>query len=284
LRLPIHAWALPGVGQAFQPDRIFGQAGKPDLRDDFARNVNACANVCADWGVKLGLTLMEGDRDLWLQQHVEPDDLLMVSYAPGKSERSPSPHGDGALFPSGDQRLALIRQLLQQSAAVLICPKIWKSTLSRVLVLYRNEEQNENMLATAIDLCCCLRAKPVVLTVSRTEREGWRRQQPARAAFADHGQNGNFDLLIGSAVDEAAIRVSRWRQCQLVVMGRYGRPPWTHWFGGSTTERLIGLADSLAVLTIPNKRTSTMDSGRSATALNQEESVGSLGLKGSAHP
>ena len=142
------------------------------------------------------------------------------------------------------------------------------------------------MLTTVIELCRCLRAKPVVLTVGRTEREGWRRQQPARAAFAEHGQSGNFDLLIGSEVAEAAIRVARWRQCQLVVMGRYGRHPpnppllrggwggwWRHWFGGSTTERLVGLGDSLAVLTIPKREASALDSGRRATETNLGEPV-----------
>ena len=149
----------------------------------------------------------------------------MVSYAAGKRGLSPSPQRDSPLFTAGSDRLALIRQLLQEPAAVLICPESWKSTLSRLLVLYRSHEQNDPMLTTVIELCRCLRAKPVVLTVGRTEREGWRRQQPARAAFAEHGQSGNFDLLIGSEVAEAAIRVARWRQCQLVVMGRYGRHP-----------------------------------------------------------
>jgi nucleotide-binding universal stress UspA family protein len=91
------------------------------------------------------------------------------------------------------------------------------------------------------------------LTVARTEREGSRLQQPVRVAFADHGQDGLFDIVIGAEVAEAAARVACWRQCQLLVMGRYGRPSWTRWFGGSTTERLIDRADSLAVLTIPER-------------------------------
>jgi nucleotide-binding universal stress UspA family protein len=259
LRLPIHAWA-PAVAS-----------------DEFAEKVNACAKVCADWGVKLGLTQIEGEHAHWLEQHVESDDLVMVSYAGAKSGLSLSPPRDIQRFPAGTERLALIRQLLQQPAAVLICPEMWKSTLSRLLVLYRSSEQNEEMLATVMDVCRCVRAKPVVLTVAGSEREAWRRQQPARVAFADHGQSGNFDLLIGSEVTEAAIRVARWRQCQLVVMGRYGRPPWTHWFSGSTTDRLLGLADSLAVLTIPKKEAPAAYSGRKAAVSNLGEPAGLLG-------
>ena len=233
--------------------------------------------MCAGRGVKLGLTLMEGDRARWLEQHVEPDDLVLVSYPAGKRRPSSSAREDSLRFPPGSERLAMIRQLLQQPAAVLICPENWKSTLSRMLVLYRSREQNEEMLTTVIDLCRCVRVQPVVLTVAGTEGEAWRRQQPARAAFAEHGQSGNFDLLIGSEIDEAAMHVSRWRQCQLVVMGRYGRPLWTHWFGGSTTERLLGMADSVAVLTIPKRTASAFYSGRSATVSNRGDSNGSLG-------
>jgi nucleotide-binding universal stress UspA family protein len=210
--------------------------------DESVARVNACAKICTEWGVKLGLTPMEGDPSLWLRQHLQPDDLLLVTYAPAAPER-----------------LASIRQVLQQTAAVLICPEVWKATLSRMLVLYRSWEQSQDALATAMELCRCVRATPVVLTVARTQREGQRLQQPARAAFAEHGQNGNFDLLIGAKVAEAAARVARWRQCQLLVMGRYGRPEWARWFGGSTTERLIGLADSFAVLTIPKRLVSNVD-------------------------
>src|SRR5207247_1756005 len=142
----------------------------------------------------------------WFRQHLQPDDLLMVSYAP-----------------AGSERLALIRQVLQQNAAVLICPEMWRSTLSRMLVLYRSCEENQDALTAVMDLCRCVRATPVVSTVGRTQREGRRLQQPARAAFAEHGQGGNFDLLIGAEVVEAAARVACWRQCQLLVIGRYGR-------------------------------------------------------------
>jgi nucleotide-binding universal stress UspA family protein len=265
LRLPIHAWALPSVVRDSRSDSVNRPARKPNLSDAFARKVNTCANVCAEWGVKLGLTLMEGDLTAWLQQHVEPEDLLIVSSAAGKRELSFSLQRGDSPFPVGSEKLVLIRELLRQPAAVLICPERWRSTLPRMLVLYSNQEQNDTMLTKVLDLCCCLRAKPVILTVARTEREGRRRQQPARTAFAEHGQSGNFDLLIGSGVDEAASRVARWRQCQLVVMGRYGRPQWAHWFAGSTTERLLGLADSLAVLTIPGKGISPLPSRRTAT-------------------
>jgi nucleotide-binding universal stress UspA family protein len=245
LGLPIHAWALRSVicganlQENGQREQLAPAGFQANGSDDFALKVNACANVCADWGVKLGLTPMEGDLTRWLQQHLEPDDLLMVSYAP-----------------VGSERFTLLRQVLQSTAAVLICPEAWKRTLSRMLVLYRSWKLNRDALATAMELCRWVRAEPVVLTVARTEREGRRLQQPARAAFADHGQVANFDLLIGAEVAEAAARVARWRQCQLLVMGRYGRPSWARWFGGSTTESLIALADSLAVLTIPNRLTS----------------------------
>jgi nucleotide-binding universal stress UspA family protein len=142
------------------------------------------------------------------------------------------------------------QQLLQQPAAVLICPEQWRSSLSRMLVLYRNREQNQDALATIIDLCRCVQATPIVLTVAGTEREGRLLQQPARIAFAEHGLGGNFDLLLGSEVAEAAARVARWRQCRLLVIGRYGRRPWARWFGGSTTERLLALAETFPVLTI----------------------------------
>jgi nucleotide-binding universal stress UspA family protein len=227
LRLPIHGWALgPSFCAPFP--------APPS--DEFAKRVNACAKACGDWGVELRLTPIEGDPILWFHQQLRPEDLLIVSYAP-----------------AGTERLEFPRQVLQETATVLICPQAWKSTLSRMLFLYRSCEQNKDAMATVLDLCRCVRTTPVVLTVARTEREGSRLQQPVRVALADHGQGGLFDIVIGAEVAEAAARVARWRQCQLLVMGRYGRPSWTRWFGGSTTERLIDLADSLAVLTIPER-------------------------------
>jgi nucleotide-binding universal stress UspA family protein len=199
--------------------------------------------MCTEWQVKLGLTPMEDDRGLWLRQHLQADDLFVVTHAP-----------------VGTERLALIQEALQQTAAVLICPAVWKRTLSRMLILYRSREQTQDALATAMELCRYVRATPTVLTAARTQREGQRLQQPARAAFAERGQGGHFDLLVGAGVAEAAARVARWRQCRLLVMGRYGGPEWRRWLGGSTTEALIGLADSLAVLTIPKRRAS--DTGR----------------------
>jgi nucleotide-binding universal stress UspA family protein len=238
LRLPIHAWALSFPGPA---------------SEEFAAKVNACAKVCGDWGVELRLTPMDGESVLRFRQQLRPEDLLIVSYAPTVPER-----------------LALIRQVLQEPAAVLICPQAWKSSLSHMLFLYRGCDQNQEALATVMDLCRCLQTTPVVLTVAGSQREGSRLQQPVRAAFADHRQEANFDLLIGAEVAEAAARVARWRHCQLLVMGCYGRPPWARWFGGSTTERLIGLADSLAVLTIPKRDTS-------AVPPDSSETLGGLG-------
>jgi nucleotide-binding universal stress UspA family protein len=140
-----------------------------------------------------------------------------------------------------------------------------------MLILYRNREQNQDALATVIGLCRCVPATPIVLTVAATEHEGRRLQQSARRAFAEHRLGGNFDLLIGSEIAEAAARVARWRQCQLLVVGRYGRRPWTHWFGGSTTERLIALAEFFPVLTIPKQRKSNggSDPGAALSALGR---------------
>jgi nucleotide-binding universal stress UspA family protein len=222
LRLPIHAWA-------FSTSVAAGS-------DEFATMVNSCAKVCRDWNLELRLRPLGGDPAVALRPHLEAEDLLVVGYLPEEAER-----------------IALIQQILQTTAAVLICPQEWKNTLSRMLLLYRHREQNEDALATVIDFCRCARATPVVLTVARSQRQGTRLQQPARAAFADRGQDGDFDLFIGTEVAEAAVHVARWRHCQLLVMGRYGRPPWARWLGGSTTERLIRLADSLPVLSVPKR-------------------------------
>jgi nucleotide-binding universal stress UspA family protein len=249
LQLPIHAWALPELDtgerspKPVEPWDPVSVAPLPaaSFSDSSVTTVDACVSICAEWDVKLGLTRIEGVPSQWFGQNLRPDDLLIVSYTPTRTER-----------------LALVQQVLQQPAAVLLCPKVWRGTLSRMLVLYRSCEQNQQTLATAMQLCRCVRATPVVFTVAHSQHHGCRLQQPARTAFAEHSQRGNFDLVIGADVAEAAARVARWRQCQLVVMGRYGRKRWAHWFG-STTERLIKLADSLAVLTIPRRQASDLD-------------------------
>jgi nucleotide-binding universal stress UspA family protein len=262
LRLPIHAWALAELDASQNspnPVEAWDAVSRARLPatavpDSFVAKVNGCVRVCGEWGVKFGLTQIEGIVSQWFEQNLRPDDLLILSPAPARTGR-----------------LALVRQVLHQSAAVLLCPKDWRSTLSRMLVLYRSGEQNQHSLVTAMELCRCVRATPVVLTVARSQREGYRLQQPARAAFAEQGQCGNFDLVIGADVAEAAARVARWRQCQLLVMGRYGRLRWTHWLDGSTTDRLIGLADSLAILTIPKREVFSLGEDPGTTAMTLVE-------------
>lgn len=264
LRLPVHAWVFPTLDSAgYRPAQLENSEPccPPQLyvpaSDEFATIASACATVCAERGVKLGLTPMEEDPAHAFRQYLHADDLLILSHGSGVAERQ-----------------ALIRHVLQQPVATLICPDVWKSTLSRMLILYQGRQQNQDALTLAMELCCCVRTRPVVLTVAPTQREGRRLQQPARAAFAEHGQEGNFDLLIGADIVEAAARVARWRQCQLLVIGRYGRPEWRRWVSGSTTEQLIDLANSFAVLTIPQRRAIDLDRHPTETAPVQGQDPG----------
>jgi hypothetical protein len=148
----------------------------------------------------------------------------------------------GSAWPAGHERE-------ERRQTVLVCPPVWKGC-DRALVLDEDSSGGDSYLISAVELCQSLRAEPFVLTVSRSPRAAWRRQQAARAALARSGRLCALDSVIGAEVGAAVAHVARWRRCPLVLTQRRAAV-WWRWWRGDTADKLLGLTGDVALLTFP---------------------------------
>jgi hypothetical protein len=151
------------------------------------------------------------------------------------------------------------RRLLREAlgnpmASVMVCPSDRRRD-SRTLVL----QHGDGTLRPVLALCRALAARPVVLTVARTERRAEVRQKAARAAIADAGLDADFDLIAGCDLRTAVTRAAAARGCSRVVLGRGGTHGWRRWFGGDATRTLLALADRLTLVSLADERAGRPD-------------------------
>ena len=156
---------------------------------------------------------------------------------------------------------------------MLVCPQD-PAPIARVLLLFKSESRNHHDLRSSARLSREIGAVLVVLTGANSARVAKRNQQPARLILAQESTNCEFDFIVGTDIEMAAASVARWRHCQLVVTGRYGNPPWRRWLRGSTSQRLLGLAESVAVLSFPGPSCVVPQSVRKYAAPVPEEVLG----------
>jgi hypothetical protein len=156
----------------------------------------------------------------------------------------------GSALPEAQRKVFLSQKLRDSGVAVLLCPDIARPC-TRVLLLNDDSATREGFLTTGVALCRDLGAWPVVLTVARSERRARQRQQAAQEVLAGSGLGCDFDLIIGAEIRVAVGQVARWRRCQVIAMEHRSDPPWWRWWHGETAEKLMGLADTFALLTIP---------------------------------
>jgi hypothetical protein len=153
-------------------------------------------------------------------------------------------------MPTAEKRHLFRHGLRNVDAAVLVCPDHW-TELSRVLVLHEDRPHQESFLASALDLCRHFQARPIILTVARSERRASLRQHFLQEVLADSGTECEFDMMVGGEVRLAVARIARWRRCPLVMMERQTAPPWWRWWQGGTAEDLLGLPNGFAFLALP---------------------------------
>jgi hypothetical protein len=187
----------------------------------------ACAAACGQRGVPWETGSLEDPL-------FEPGTLLML----------------GSALPEAQRKVFLSQKLRDSGVAVLLCPDIARPC-TRVLLLNDDSASQEGFLAAGVALCRELGARPVVLTVARSERLARQRQQAAQEALAGSGLGCDFDLIIGAEIRAAVGQVARWRRCQAIVVERRSAPPWWRWWRGGTADKLMGLADIFALLIIP---------------------------------
>jgi hypothetical protein len=123
--------------------------------------------------------------------------------------------------------------------------------LARVLILHEDQPHQEGFLASAIALCTRFQARPIILTVARSERRALLRQHFLQEVLADSATECDFDMLVGAEVRLAVTQVARWRRCHLIMVERHAAPPWWRWWQSDTAEKLLGLGNDFSYLALP---------------------------------
>jgi K+-sensing histidine kinase KdpD len=144
----------------------------------------------------------------------------------------------------------LFQHTLQATpASMLVCAQAWQP-VSRILVLNQHRDPGSRFLEAAAEICHNFRVPPAVLTVAWTEEEARRRQQFAQVAFADLEIPADFDLICNCELRTAVAAIARWRHCSHVLLERRRLSPWRRWLHGEPIQQLLGLSDSLTLLTL----------------------------------
>lgn len=158
----------------------------------------------------------------------------------------------GRALPAAQKKDLLQEALREDAPAALVCPDAW-APLSRVLVVDQGNPPDGGFLETAVELCRCFQAEPIVLTATRSEQAARLCQRAAREVFRRRGVDADFDFVAGAEVGEAVRGVARWRRCQLVVIERDAGPAWWRWLRGRAVEELLGSAEPITVLALPSR-------------------------------
>jgi hypothetical protein len=156
----------------------------------------------------------------------------------------------GADLPAGLSGRLLRASWRSPGASVMVCPRDDRPA-SRPLVLVPRSGFDGGYLDRAASLCRALATPPVVLTVDRSERRAEARQEAAREACRARGLDADFDLVAGCDLRTAVARAARARGCSHVVVRRPDPRAWWRWPHRDAARHLLGLAASLALVTLP---------------------------------
>jgi hypothetical protein len=156
----------------------------------------------------------------------------------------------GADLPAGLSGRLLRASWRSPGASLMVCPRDGRPT-ARALVLVPRSGFDGGFLGRAASLCRTLAMPPVVLTADRSERRAEARQEAAREACRARGLDADFDLVAGCDLRTAVARAARARGCSHVVVGRAAPRAWWRWPRRDTAGRLLGLAASLTLVTLP---------------------------------
>jgi hypothetical protein len=199
-----------------------------------AEQIQSCARVCAEKGVPWDGLWWRDPAGAGLEQILRPSELCVL----------------GNALP-----LELKAQLLRHASGsarspLLVCSPSWRP-VSRILMVHQRRDPGSRFLNAAADVCHAFGVMPAVLTVARTEGEARRRQGFAEEALAGLGVAADFDLVSGCDVRTAVKWIAPWRHCSHVLLERPSARPWWRRLRGDTPEQLLGLSDSLTLLTLP---------------------------------
>lgn len=189
------------------------------VRDEFARR-------CAEAGVQGELAIEEGDvarkiceRDRWM-------DLIVINVAhPPKSQ------------PLAKLKSGLRTILRRSSRPVMTVPKA-SSGLRRALLAYDGSERADEALFISAYLVGFLQVSLTVLTVEEIGRTGGEVLSLARDYLQKHHVQADFVEAPGP-VSDAILDTAAKHDCDLIVMGGYGRSPVLEMVLGSALDKVL---------------------------------------------
>lgn len=213
--------------------RLQGELQLLVMRPEDDSKARACAEVCQQNG-----------------------SICELRAADRRIEGNPARTDTGTLFLIGHcltmpQKAMVLQHVLPQlRSGVLVCPDQWQP-VTRVLLIHQECDGDQVMLARGVRLCVRLGARPIVLTVARSERFARQLQEAARKCLNNAGLFADFDYLVGAEIRHEALSVARWRRCQLVVLPRPKTSLWQRWTRGNALKRMMESRNSFGVLTLP---------------------------------
>jgi hypothetical protein len=201
---------------------------------DFSPTIRACAETCDYSRVLLDPASWCGPLDVGLQEFLNPEELCVFG---------------GALLPH--EMDTLLSDCSRRAATTaLVCSQSWQP-VTRVLVLNQRRDAGNRFLDMVVDLCRKFQARPVILTVARSDAEAKLRQEFAEQALLANGLAADYDCVVGCRVRSAVLWAANWRRCSHLFVEKNYAPPWLRWLRGETVERLFGLSDTLTLLALP---------------------------------
>jgi hypothetical protein len=246
LRLPLHgiAWAAPGMpALAERLPRPAASCPSPPRGMHVA--FEAYALACSAKRVPWDLSTWQGPFTSGVQEFLRSAELCVFG---------------NALPPAVKDEL-LRRSLRAPLASVLVCPRSWQP-VGRALVLQEHRQPGSRFLDAVVEVCRAFEVAPAVLTLAPSEAEARRRQKFAEQVLAGHRLPADFDFAAGSDPVRAVPLVARCRRCTHAIVERRSSSPWWRWLWGDTFTRLLGIADSLTVLALPESSQDLQRAGR----------------------
>jgi hypothetical protein len=160
----------------------------------------------------------------------------------------------------GEIKNRLVRySLISSQNAILACSRSC-SSISRVLILHGAHDEATRFLHCALSLCRLFGATPVILTVARTEIQARQGQRMAEEACLHHRTPALLDYAVGLQLRAAVLSIARWRRCSHVFTARRRAISWWRWPRGDILNSLLGSADSLNLLVLPESGIRVPDS------------------------
>jgi K+-sensing histidine kinase KdpD len=122
-----------------------------------------------------------------------------------------------------------------------------------MLLVHEHNQSDDTFIQSAIQLCHALGARPIVLTIARSERDAIIRGRALQKSLAAQGLSSEFDQFVGPGPAPAVLRIAAWRRCQVIVLRQPAQRGWWPWGRADLVNQLTAERSSVAFLVLPEE-------------------------------